>query len=50
MKRDDRKEKEIYLSGTPRAFFDGAEQQNSVGCGVHIIMDENLQYFISWNG
>lgn len=31
-------------------FFDGADQQNTCGCGVHIIMDEKLQYFISWNG
>jgi len=35
---------------TPRAFFDGAEQQKNCGCGVHIIMDKNMQYFISWNG
>lgn len=37
-------------SGNPRAFFDGAAQLNSCGCGVHIIMDEGLHYLISWNG
>jgi len=35
---------------TPKAFFDGAEQQRICGCRVHIIMDENMQCFISWNG
>lgn len=34
----------------PRAYFDGAAQNNSCGCGIHIIMDENTQYLISWNG
>lgn len=34
----------------PCAFFDGAEQNNICGCGVHIIMDDKLQYFLSWNG
>lgn len=34
----------------PCAFFDGAEQSNICGCGVHVIMDEELQYFIAWNG
>jgi len=38
------------LSRSPRVFFDGAAQQYSCGCGFHIIMDENLQYLISWNG
>ena len=34
----------------PKAFFDGAAQNNSCGCGIHIIMDENTQFLISWNG
>lgn len=33
-----------------RVFFDGAAQNYSCGCGIHIILDENTQYFISWNG
>jgi len=45
-----RNEQEDYLSRAPIAFLDGAAQKNYCGCGVHIIMDENLQYFISWNG
>lgn len=34
---------------SPRAFFDGASQQNSCGAGVFIQIDENLQYHLSWN-
>lgn len=36
--------------GLPCAFFDGAEQRSVCGCGVHIIMDKDLQFYISWNG
>eukprot|EP00253_Pinus_taeda_P024937 PITA_24937 len=50
MKKGRIKEKELSLNRVPCAFFDGAEQQNNCGCGVHIIMNEQLQYFISWNG
>lgn len=39
----------VSLFRSPRAFFDGATQQNSCGCGVFIIMDENFQYSLSWN-
>jgi len=37
----------VPLKTLPMAFFDGAEQFNICGCGVHIIMDEKLQYFLS---
>ena len=40
----------VLSLGNPIAFFDGATQFNSCGCGVHIIMDEGLHYLISWNG
>jgi len=50
MKSDRKKEVVDPLNCMPRAFFDGAEQNNICGCGVHVIMDEKLQYFLSWNG
>lgn len=50
MKRGNGDEKEVNFTGFPRAFFVGAEQRNTCGCRVHILMDEELQYFISWNG
>lgn len=34
----------------PCAFFDGAQQNNICGCGVHIIMNDKQQFFLSWNG
>lgn len=49
-KNVNRNEQDDRHSRVPRAYFDGAAQQNSCGYGVHIIMDENLQYLISWNG
>jgi len=41
---------DLCCDSFPRAFFDGAAQNYSCGCGIHIILDENTQYFISWNG
>lgn len=38
------------LSFMPRAFLDGAEQDDICGCGVHIIANENNHYLIPWNG
>lgn len=34
----------------PAAFFDGAEQSKRCGCGVHIILDDKMQYHLSWSG
>jgi len=34
----------------PCAFFDGAQQNNICGCGVHIVMNDKQQFFLSWNG
>lgn len=34
----------------PRVYFDGAAQNGSCGCGVQIIIDDNIQYLIHWNG
>lgn len=34
----------------PRAFLDEAAQNNICGHVVHIIMEDNLQYQIFWNG
>jgi len=34
----------------PRAFFDRACHDDICGCGVYIIMENNLQYQIHWNG
>lgn len=34
----------------PCAFFDGAKQFNICCCGVHIVMDDNLHFFLSWYG
>eukprot|EP00253_Pinus_taeda_P001784 PITA_01784 len=50
MKKGHMKEKECPLNRIPSAFFDGAKQHNIYGYEVHIIMDEKLQYLISWNG
>lgn len=50
LKKDRKKEVEDFLISVFCAFFDGAEQNNICGCGVHVIMDEKLQYFLSWNG
>lgn len=49
LKKDRKKEVEIPLNSVPCAFFFGAEQNNICGCGVHVIMDKNLQYFLSWS-
>ena len=49
-KKSNKKEQAHDHTMLPRAYFDGATQNNSCGCGVHIIMDEKLQYLISWNG
>lgn len=49
-KNVNRNRQEDIHSGVPRAYFDGAAQHNSCHCGVHIIMEENIQYLISWNG
>lgn len=50
MKKGHSTEDICFRLETPRAFFNGAEQQKICGCGVHIIMDKNMQYFISWSG
>lgn len=38
------------LFSYPAAFFDGAEQSKRCGCGVHIILDDKMQYHLSWSG
>lgn len=41
---------DLFHNMFPKAFFDGAAQNNSCGCGIHIIMDENTQFLILWIG
>lgn len=38
------------LSAFQRAFFDGAEQNGSCGCGFLIMVNENIHFSIHWNG
>lgn len=33
---------DVFSFQVPCAFFDGAEQNNICGCGLHIVMDDNL--------
>lgn len=41
---------DLFHNMFPQVLFDGAAQNNSCGCGIHIIMDEYTQFLISWNG
>ena len=34
----------------PKAYFDGAEQQGTCGCGNLIMVNEKTQFSIHWNG
>lgn len=38
------------LTVCPRAYFDGAAQNDIYGCGVYMFMEDNMQYQICWNG
>ena len=38
------------LSVSPRAFFDGAEQEGHCGCGVFILVSEICHFHLFWNG
>lgn len=41
---------DIFSFQTPAAFFDGAERNNSCGCGVFVVIDDSLHYSLSWHG
>lgn len=49
-RRGESSDQSLENSPFPKAFFDGAEQQDSCGCGILIMVDENTQFSIHWNG
>lgn len=50
LKKDVYLDLSMELSAFPRAFFDGAEQNGSCGCGFLIMVNENFHFSIHWNG
>jgi len=49
-KRVDSSYQSMETSPFPKAFFDDAEHQGTCGCGILIMINENTQFSIHWNG
>lgn len=49
-KRVDSSDQSMERCPFPMAFFDDVEQQGTCGCGILIMINENTQFSIHWNG